>query len=254
MRGSGGGSSFENIFGDAAGGDGREGDQHPTMHKLFMDAMSNRISLQQLDSAMAQFHRVHLTREAVTLLQSTDASSGKLSFSHFQRAMQQGEESPVGGAGQRTVFRDQASAIISDNCGEPTAPPPVSSAKFSTDISADREACNKRTKQVEEGQARGAFSANPVIPTNRVSAANPLAYSGEPVSAPADNSDVVKETLQAETLMYVSGDISRDDYVNFLAENGIMFEAGSELSRLINAREASGEGKFVEFKRALQRL
>lgn len=257
------GSSFDTLFGQdsSGGGEGDEADGPPSVHKLFNDALDDRqglnrtcrkLSLPQLARALFELHGVHLTPAAAKLLSSVDAASGRLSFAQFQRALQQGDAGPLGGAGQRTVFKDQARAIIADNCGAPSAPPPQCSTKLSTDISAEREAFNRSSKVVEKGQSKGAFAANPVLKTNKASRTNPMLGSGG--GAPSEEDACgAREMAQTATRMYVSGELDRAGFEKFLIRCGIALEAESELSRLINNHERTGESKFVDFARALQR-
>lgn len=262
MRGS--GNSFDRIFartpGDAPGA--ADGDK-PTVHELFAAAMNDQLPLRDFARLLVELHDLHMTPAAARLLSSVDAASGRLSFAQFQRALgESAEGAQAHGAGHKTVFEDQASAIISDNCGAPCAPGPQGTTKLSTDISADREAVIKRSQQVSGQQSRGAFSSNPVMRTNRVSAANPLANpggegsagsSGAATEGSADDPYGTREMAQTATRMYVGGELDRPGYEKFLQRFGIALDSESELRRLVEAHEKVGDGSFVVMARALQR-
>merc|ERR1719171_1479466 len=90
-------------------------------------------------------------------------------------------ESPDVGAGVPMIIKDQAAAIISDNCGAPAprkAPSECSAARPSTDISADPFI--KQQVRLERAAAKGPFPGNPVVQTNHVSAGNPFVQQREP--------------------------------------------------------------------------
>lgn len=242
-------SSFDRIFGRNQGG----GDETPSVHELFSAVMRDQLSLQEFAKLLVQMHGVRLTPAAVRLLSSVDASSGQVSFSQFQRTMQQ-EGDAAGGAGKPNVFTDHAKAIITDNTGAPEAPPThAAPAKHSTDISIDPFV--KQSQRIEHAQAKGSFQSNPVVRTNRASVGNPMAMCAEPAQRPQDSEDPygAREMANTATRMYVTNELDRKGYEQFLDRFGIKLKAESELHRLILAHEKVGDGKFANFSRALQR-
>eukprot|EP00928_Gymnodinium_smaydae_P061306 TRINITY_DN45413_c0_g1_i2.p1 TRINITY_DN45413_c0_g1~~TRINITY_DN45413_c0_g1_i2.p1 ORF type:complete len:266 (+),score=65.58 TRINITY_DN45413_c0_g1_i2:77-874(+) len=236
----------------------------PPIHELFTALMRDELSLPSFAQALQGLHGIRLSPAAVRLLSSVDATSGRLSFAQFQRALQEGPGTMAQpcseglGAGKANAFKDKASAIITDNSGAPVPGPTFAAPKVATDISADEFV---RAKQRVTGQARGAFQANPVVPTNRVSAGNPLAGamadrrpSFEATGAPAaEGGESAREVAQTATRMYVSGELNAAEYEAFLARCGIRPAQGSELKRLIASHEKVGDGQFLQLMRTLQR-
>lgn len=247
MRGS--GNSFNRIFGTDGKGD--EDSEVPSVHELFAAAMNDIMDLQEFAQMLVEYHGVHLTPSAARLLASVDAASGRLSFSQFQKALNEGTPDPIEGAGRRNIFQDQASAIIADNCGAPSAPPTQGSSKVSTDISSDREAFAKQSKQLESVQSRGAFASNPVVRTNRVSAGNPLARTTGQASE--EDPYGTREMAQTAVRLYVGGELDRLGFEKFLTRMGIKYDSESELRKLIETHEKVGDGNFVQFMRVVQK-
>jgi len=93
------------------------------------------------------------------------------------------------------------------------------------------------------------------MPTNRVSAGNPLADRGRGDAEPAADADPygTREMAQTATRMYVSGELDRVGFEKFLARFGVDLGGESELRHMIEAHERVGDGSFVSFSRALQR-
>lgn len=253
MARGGGPSSFGRVFpGGEPGqlGAGRQQDSGlPTVHQLFVAAMRDELPLRQFADALHELHGIRLTPAAAKLLSSTDAASGRLAFSQFQRALQDTSGDWEVGAGRPVSFEDQAAAIIRDNCGSP-APPLLGGcvAKQNTDISAD--AFVKQQVRLSKGQARGPFGDNPIMKSNRVSAGNPVA---ERVASPAPPSDPRLEHMGLASRMFVSGEIEALEYEAALREVGLIIDEDSELKRLINVHITTGNVNFTALSRALQR-
>jgi hypothetical protein len=242
-------ASFNRLFARQANDDG-DNDGTPSVHELFSRAMRDDISLRAFAEALVSLHGIRLTPSAVRLLTSTDASSGRLSFAQFQRALQEAD-APDCGAGLPMVIRDQAAAIISDNSGAPTPPFQSSAAKQATDISADPFI--KQQVRIERAAAKGPFGGNPVVQTNHTSAGNPLVAPSSGMQHRQEEVYDSREMANTATRMFVGGDISRADYESFLAKFGVRLTAESELRRLITAHEKVGDGNFMQFTRALSR-
>mmetsp|Transcript_18723 Transcript_18723/g.58845 ORF Transcript_18723/g.58845 Transcript_18723/m.58845 type:complete len:261 (-) Transcript_18723:122-904(-) len=248
----GGPTSFDRIFGGgaAAGGDGDK----PSVHELFSAAMRDELSLPQFAQALVSLHGVRLTPAALRLLSGTDATSGRLSFAQFQKSLAD-DSGDIGQAGLPNVLQDQAKAIIEDNLGAPAAPSASDPAKRSTDIAADTFV--RQRNRIEQSQARGPFSANPVVRTNRASAGNPLAVgmAAEPAQGEAASEDPYgsREMAHTATRMFVAGDLDRQGYEGFLRRFGVQLAPEAELQRLIVKQGQTGDCKFTDFARALQR-
>eukprot|EP00416_Gambierdiscus_australes_P019542 CAMPEP_0171065770 /NCGR_PEP_ID=MMETSP0766_2-20121228/7036_1 /TAXON_ID=439317 /ORGANISM="Gambierdiscus australes, Strain CAWD 149" /LENGTH=258 /DNA_ID=CAMNT_0011521897 /DNA_START=54 /DNA_END=830 /DNA_ORIENTATION=+ len=243
-------TSHNRIFG-GGGSDGPE-DEKPSVHELFSAAMRNELNLQQLAQALSALHGIHLTPAAARLLLSVDAASGRLTFAQFQKSLLLEEGGDVGEAGRPNVFEDQAKAIIEDNLGEPVAPRVGDPAKHSTDISADPFV--KQRRHMEQSQARGPFSANPVMDTNRPSMGNPLVASRAPrEEAPEDSWDGAREMANTATRMFVGGELDGAGYEKFLRRFGVQMTPECELHRLVLRQQRTGDCKFVDIMRALQR-
>lgn len=247
-----GGTSFDKIFNRAGEHDPKKEGTVLSVHELFSAAMRDELPLRSFAQALVEFHNIRLTQSAVRLLTSTDAASGRLSFSQFQKALQE-EDGPTVGAGLPSAFTDQAAAIVFDNSGAPTPVPyPAqtgSTSKPSTDISADDFL--KREAQVAR-QAKGAFRDNPVIATNSASAGNPLARAPQS-QVDQDDPYGIRQMANSATRMYISGELRRREYEDFLQKFGVHVLAESELGRLIKTHEQTGAASFLQLSRALQR-
>eukprot|EP00927_Polykrikos_kofoidii_P062802 TRINITY_DN57607_c0_g1_i1.p1 TRINITY_DN57607_c0_g1~~TRINITY_DN57607_c0_g1_i1.p1 ORF type:complete len:283 (+),score=44.66 TRINITY_DN57607_c0_g1_i1:84-932(+) len=251
-------SSFDKIFardapGSAAPGERGEGDV-PTVHELFSAVMRNELGMRDFAQALAELHNIGLTPAAVRLLASVDATSGRLSFAQFQRALQDnGGGVPLGGgAGLANQFQDQAAAIITDNSGQPVPVSQTDAKKANTDISAD--AYVRQHKIVSSVQAnRGAFSANPVRKTNTASAGNPLAPRSSSPAGGEQEEVASREALQTATRIYVGGELSRGEYEGFLTRFGVDLGGDSDLQRLIASHEQVGDGNFIKIFQAVKR-
>lgn len=246
-------TSFDRIFARSAGEVEGEGSP-PSVHELFTAVMRDELDLGRFAEALEVLHGVRLTPTAIKLLSSTDGRSGRLQFSQFQRALQDDSGDNDMGAGKASIFKDQAKAIIADNCGEAVAPDRVAVAKVHTDISKDEFV--KQKVRVEMAQARGPGpGSNPVVPTNRVSLGNPLVAA----RVDATGSDAGKEEsatrdmANTATRMFISGELNRKGYEDLLGRVGVKLTAESELQRMILSHEKVGDGRFVPLSRALQR-
>mmetsp|Transcript_45475 Transcript_45475/g.134596 ORF Transcript_45475/g.134596 Transcript_45475/m.134596 type:complete len:280 (+) Transcript_45475:110-949(+) len=265
------GNSFENIFGSGGpgtpkggGAAGAEGGDEPTsIHKLFTAAMRGDLSLPLFAQELRDVHGLGITQAAARLLTSVDAGCGRLTFAQFQKAMQdEGDGYSQGGAaGGKTKYVDSACAIIEDNCGEARAPQPVQSThRISTDISSDvTELLQQRTRVEKVAQAGGAFRTNPVRNTNTVSRGNPMMQLREEPPQPMGGADPdgddaygSREMANTATRMYVGGEIDKHAFEKFLAGTGMVLAKDSEVRKLIDRHEKTGDGKFVAFSKALQ--
>jgi hypothetical protein len=245
-------NSFDRIFSRPVKSDGENGSP-PSVHELFSAAMRDEMTLRDFAEALASCHGIRLTSAAVRLLTSVDATSGRLSFSQFQRALQEPDTLQVG-AGLPLNISDQASAIISDNSGVPmprAAPSQLSANRPATDISADPFI--KQQVALERAAAKGPFPGNPVVQTNQASVGNPLVEQRQPQARHEEDMYGGDEMANTATRMFVGGDISRIEYESFLTKCGVQMGPESELRRLITAHEKVGNGNFMQFKRALTR-
>jgi len=252
-------SSFDRILGRQPGSAGRDEGQPPSMHELFTMAMSDQLPLPQFAEALMEFHGVRLTPAAAKLLSSVDAGSGRLSFSQFQKALQDQGHGRGPQAGLPVHFQDQAQAIIEDNSGMPQAPIAREAGalgKPHTDISND--AFVKASQQISKVQARGAFSGNVVRPTNEASPGNPFTSLGDATYADLpENVDMkedpygVRDMSRTATRMFVSGEINRQGYEKFLTRLGLVPAPESDLRKLIISHERTGDGSFAALSRAL---
>lgn len=248
-------NSFNQIFGtDAAGR--AEADGPPSVHELFNATLRGELALGQFADALYEIHNIQITPAAVRLMSSTDATSGRLKFQDLQRALQDGDM-PSGGAGRPMIISDQASAIISDNCG-PAVPRNLPSqegaARPSTDISADPFIKQQVKLERAAAKAKGAFSGNPIAKTNNASRGNPLATLGHETRYQDRGDDAYdsREMANTATRMFVAGEMSRVDYEAYLVKSGIA-PVGEELRKLIAAHEQIGDGNFGQFMRAVNR-
>lgn len=251
----GGPTSFDKIFGQPA----HAADGKPSVHELFSAFIGDQLSLPDFAEALDAYHGIQLTAAAVQLLSSTDANSGRLSFQHFQRALQEGAAAAGlgrGGAGQASNFSDQAGAIITDNCGVPAPKQPSSTVKVKTDISIDPFV--KQQKRMEnQRQSKEPFTDNPVMRSNRPSPGNPMAARLEAGAArgPEQEQEGPREMAQTATRMFVSGELPCAEFERFVTQDlGVNLAAeDSELRRLITAHEKVGGGSFVPLSRAVLR-
>lgn len=246
-------NSFDRIFSRPSNGRDGENGSPPSVHELFSAAMRDEITLRDFAEALASCHGIRLTSAAVRLLTSVDATSGRLSFTQFQRALQEPEDGLECGAGKPLTIADQASAIISDNSGRPmprAAPSQLSAHRPATDISADPFI--KQQVLLERAAAKGPFPGNPVVQTNQASAGNPFVAQRQPQ---AQNEELYggEEMANTATRMFVGGDLSREEFEGFLTKCGVQMSPESELRRLITTHEKVGNGNFMQFKRALNR-
>lgn len=242
-------TSHDRIFGGAAADAGND---KPSVHELFSAAMRDELKLPQFAQALVSLHGVRMTPNAARLLSSVDAASGRLSFAQFQKALAEDIDDEPAQAGRPNVFEDQAKAIIEDNLGAPSAPSAAAPAKQSTDISADPFV--RQRARVNQFQAQGPFSANPVRKTNVASAGNPLvAGQAEPVRADSEDPYGSREMANTATRMFVAGELDRPGYEKFLRRFGVQLTPESELQRLVLKQDQLGDCKFVDLARALQR-
>eukprot|EP00931_Biecheleriopsis_adriatica_P000925 TRINITY_DN101089_c0_g1_i1.p1 TRINITY_DN101089_c0_g1~~TRINITY_DN101089_c0_g1_i1.p1 ORF type:complete len:291 (-),score=57.75 TRINITY_DN101089_c0_g1_i1:99-905(-) len=251
-------SSFDRVFARQPGSDKRDPGEPPSVHELFAMAMRDELPLPQFVEALVELHGVRLTPGAARLLSSVDAASGRLSFSQFQKALQEGASmgQPQIQAGLPNVFQDQAHAIIADNCGQ--AVPPESRkgelGRLATDISKDPFV--KAGQRIEKVQARGPFSGNVVLQTNNTSAGNPLANREEAQIAEAPGGDAedpygMRDMTRTATRMFVSGELDRAGYEKFLARIGLVPGPETDLFKLIASHERAGDGSFATLSRAV---
>eukprot|EP00440_Ansanella_granifera_P006995 gb/GFBE01007578.1/.p1 GENE.gb/GFBE01007578.1/~~gb/GFBE01007578.1/.p1 ORF type:complete len:271 (+),score=45.28 gb/GFBE01007578.1/:1-813(+) len=256
-----GNSSFDRIFARQPGSEKRDPGEPPSVHELFSMAMRDELPLPQFVEALVELHCVRLTPAAARLLSSVDAASGRLSFSQFQKALQEDPFSAksAGEAGLPNVLKDQAHAIIADNCGTPL-PPECRKGEVgrqASDIS--NEAFVKAGQHISKVQARGAFSGNVVRPTNQVSAGNPLANREDPSSAsrPGGSVDLnedpygLRDMTRTATRMFVSGELDRAGFEKFLARLGVVPTPETDLFKLIASHERAGDGTFQSLTRAV---
>uniref|UniRef100_A0A7S1MF69 Uncharacterized protein n=1 Tax=Alexandrium catenella TaxID=2925 RepID=A0A7S1MF69_ALECA len=250
MNRGGGPTSFNRIFG---GEDGGAGGDKPSVHELFAAAMRDEMSLPHFAQALVSMHGVRMTPSAARLLSSVDAASGRLSFAQFQKALTEDIGDDPGQAGRPNVFQDQAKAIIEDNLGAPSAPSTAVPVKHSTDISADSFV--RQRHRVEQFQAQGPFSANPVRKTNTASAGNPLAAGPAEEQSRGEPEDTYGYRAMANTAtrMFVAGELDRPGYEKFLRRFGVQLTPECELQRLVIRQASTGDCKFTDLSRALQR-
>jgi len=258
-------NSFDRVFARtdanpaAAHKQQEQDDGVPSIHELFNAHMRGSLDIQDFAEALICNHGQPLTPAAARLLESTDAMSGQLSFKLFSQALAD-DSMAFGGAGLPMIITDQASAIIHDNIGSAAprkAPSELNAARPSTDISLDPFI--KQQVRIERAQAqKPAFSGNPIKQTNNTSAGNPFA--GPSYRSPAghhgnneEDANGSREMVNSATRMYVSGDVSRQDYEHLLMKCGVNLGAESELRRVICAHEKSGDSNFSQFMRVVHR-
>jgi len=238
------GTSFERLFGGAAPPQRSK----PSVQELFAATMRGELSTDELIQSL-EMSDIRLTPAAHRLLFSVEAESGTLSYVTFQRALQDHSmpTTPSSGAGMKTMFHDQAKAIISDNAGKPVPllhPAQTGETmKYNTDISADPFI--RRQVAVERAQ-KGPFSSNPVIRTNHPSEENPLLEKPD-----VRDPNSVREVANNATRMYLGGQLNREEFVQYIGRFGV--RADGELCKLMKAHEEFGSGSFHNFSRVLQR-
>jgi len=242
-------TSFDKIFGGAAAAApaADKDEEKPSVNALFTALMRDELGFAAFEELLHAMHNITLTGAAVRLLHSTDATSGRLKYQQFQKALAEGgyEESDV--AGKPNLLKDQAGAIIADNSGAAVPGPRYAAPKVHTDISVD-DFAKQHSKVARNQQAKGAFASNPVVQSNQVSSGNPLAQS-RAANAPVDDD---REVGQVATRMYASGELNRREYEEFLAGIGVALSRESELLRLIISHEKVGDGNFLKLSKALQ--
>jgi len=251
-----GGSSFDRILGRQPGSNSvRQEGEPPSVHELFAMTMRDELPLPQFMQALVQLHNVRVTPAAARLLSSVDASSGRLSFAQFQKALQDDPDNSRE-AGRPVQIQDQAHAIISDNSGSALAPEPRGSAgKQMTDISKDDFV--KAGQRIGKIQARGPFTGGIVRNSNETSNGNPLAardetgYASMPGDDAGEDAYGVREMSATATRMFVSGEMGREDYEKFLARLGIVPGPESDLVKLIVSHDRAGDGSFTALSRAV---
>lgn len=245
-------SSFQKIFGESPALT-TDGGSKPSVHELFAMAMRGQLPLDQFADALDVFHGVPLTPAAAKLLTSLDADSCHLTFAQFQRALQDTSglvDGPDKGAGLPYVLQDQAKAIITDNSGQPVAPPALQGQpKHFTDISVD-----SHTKQVREAamQARGPFSGNPVVATNRPSAGNPLVARLHEEGPPGEDFGC-RAMASTAARMVISGELDKSGLKKMLASYGVEPDREAEVWRLVSSHEQAGGVPFLALQRSIHK-
>eukprot|EP00929_Paragymnodinium_shiwhaense_P045805 TRINITY_DN23355_c0_g1_i1.p1 TRINITY_DN23355_c0_g1~~TRINITY_DN23355_c0_g1_i1.p1 ORF type:complete len:257 (-),score=46.97 TRINITY_DN23355_c0_g1_i1:65-835(-) len=243
----GAGTSFDKIF-DRAGCQQQPADDKPGVHMLFSMLMRSELEIPAFAQALRQYHGQMLTRAAYKLLTSVDGQSGRLSFANFQKAMQDVDSGIADVAAGAPISRvDQAEAIIRDNSGQPVAAPQFQAAKVKSDINNDTMMA--QFNRVSALQASG--RNNPIIPSNRVSAGNPLQRGPESPRGGGDGG--ARDSAQMATRMYMDGECSRKDYEEYIARLGIRMAHDSELQRMIVSHERTNDGSFAKLMQALQK-
>jgi len=207
--------------------------------------MRDELPPSQFAEALQALHGIQLTPGAARLLSSVDAGSGRLTFSQFQRALQE-EPQQQATSGRPVVLHDQAQAIITDNAGSPK-PPALKGdhCRPHTDISGDEFV--KATKAASKLQALGPFQSNLVVPSNDPSINNPLVHHQDE-SEPGDSG---RDMLRLATRMFISGELDRASYEQFLIQQGILLTSDCDLQRLIVSHERAGDATFKALSRAL---
>mmetsp|Transcript_68842 Transcript_68842/g.165254 ORF Transcript_68842/g.165254 Transcript_68842/m.165254 type:complete len:270 (-) Transcript_68842:74-883(-) len=254
-----GGSSFERLFPRAGGplADKTGNDAPPSVHELFSATMRDEMTAMDLAQALAVYHSIRMSPAAMRLMTSVEATSGRLPFSQFQKALQSGgpidEDAASQGAGLRSKFQDQAKAIISDNAGVPCPsedPLAKGATKPSTDVTESE--LLKQQRLVQKIQAQGPFSSNPVVATNHVSRGNPLAELGAHGGAEEDPYGI-RAVVNTLTREFIGGEMTRGEFERFIAKLGVELKPDSDLSRLIVSHASVSDGDFRQMSRALQR-
>jgi len=248
-------NSFDRVFGGHREAEVNSEDSPPSVHDLFIANMRNDLSLGDFVEALASLHGMQITSTALKLLRSTDASSGRLSYQAWLRAMKDGDPLFDVGAGRPMEIKDQAAAIIHDNLGScvPGKPPSQCSVgRPSTDINNDPFI--KQQIRLERAAAKGPFPGNPVVQTNHVSAGNPLC--GPPAAfreEQRDGATDAREMANTATRMFVANEISCQDYEAFLKRSGVQLDGCADLRRLIINHDKVGDGSFAQLMRLINR-
>ncbi|CAL1144038.1 unnamed protein product [Cladocopium goreaui] len=221
-------NSFERVF--ARDGELKKQGNPPSVHELFSMTMRDELSMSHFAEALHELHGIQLTQAAARLLSSIDAGSGRLSFTQFQRALQEDPQEPAALSGRPNVFNDQAKAIITDNAGSPK-PPTLRGdhCRPHTDISG--EDFVKAGQLASKMQALGPFQSNLVVPSNDPSINNPLVHRQEPAG------DSGRDMMRTASRMFISGELDRAGYEKFLVQNGIMLTSDCDLQKLIVSHE-----------------
>jgi hypothetical protein len=245
----GAGTSFDKIF-DRAGCQPQPGaDDRPGVHTLFSALMRGDIDIPIFAQALYEHHEQPLTRAAFKLLTSVDGQSGKINFAAFKRAMQDIDSGIADvAAGVPLPRGDQAHAIIRDNCGAAAPAPGFTGSRCKSDINQDERV--QQHNRVSAMQAAG--RNNPIIPSNRVSASNPLISGGQSPRGRVDDC-ANREAAQTVTRMFMDGECTRKEYEDYTARLGLRLAHDSELQRLIVQHERTQDGSFAKFMQALQK-
>jgi len=260
-------TSFDKILGRQPGSNVRPEGEPPSMHELFAMTMREELTLPQFMQALAQLHNVRVTPAAARLLSSIDASSGRVTFAQFQRALQEDLDTHALTHGMRIHILDQAHAIMEDNLGPPLPPEPrIGAGKHMTDINQDEVV--KACQRIGKIQAKGAFSCGLIGNTNEASYGNPFRARTEAAIAEAEvpfqRPDDVLRPEKAEddyglrqmganaTRMFVNGDLDKKGFEKFLARCGIVPDRDSDLWRQIICHN-EGSGSFTKLSLAVDR-
>ncbi|CAK9099889.1 unnamed protein product [Durusdinium trenchii] len=235
-------NSFERIF--PREGETKRTDSPPSVHELFAMTMRDELSASQFAEALVSLHGIRLTPAAARLLSSVDAGCGRLVFRQFQKALQEDSLEPVAVSGRPNVFVDQAKGIMLDNAGSPT-PPALrgDNSRPHTDIS--REDFVKANQLASKMQALGPFRSNLVVPSNDPSINNPLVPHEE------QSDDTGRDTMRTATRMFISGELDRASYEQFLTQQGVLLTSDCDLQKLIVSHERAGDATFTALSRAL---
>ncbi|CAK8985659.1 unnamed protein product [Durusdinium trenchii] len=229
-------NSFERIF--PREGETKRTDSPPSVHELFAMTMRDELSASQFAEALVSLHGIRLTPAAARLLSSVDAGCGRLVFRQFQKALQEDSLEPVAVSGRPNVFVDQAKGIMLDNAGSPT-PPALrgDNSRPHTDIS--REDFVKANQLASKMQALGPFRSNLVVPSNDPSINNPLVPHEE------QSDDTGRDTMRTATRMFISGELDRASYEQFLTQQGVLLKPRSWLAKLGGRRLKAPKARRV---------
>lgn len=249
MGGRGNPTTFDRLFSRplnlSEGADGK-----PSVHELFSGYMNEQMSLRSFAEALLELHNVHITQSAVQLLLSPEATSGRVSFAQFQRALQVG--SPADGfAGKANHYKDAASAIISDNGGTPVASSWAAAPFRQSDIS--NEPFIKAQHFAERSSHGPSGTKNPVRNTNDVSRGNPMILQAAraDVREAADTYNA-KDMANTAARMFISGELKAREFEEYLGRLGIPYH--EDLQRMVQKHESGmGDAKFAELSRLLLR-
>merc|ERR1712059_236495 len=103
----------------------------------------------------------------------------------------------------------------------------------------------KQREKVAAQASRGAFNSNPVVASNRPSAGNPLAARHAGSEGFCEDPYSIREMANTAVRMFVSGEIPRADFEEFIARFDIQLKKDSELHRLITKQEQVGNVQFT---------